>query len=128
MNRFALPWRRLAWAVGIGTLFLLVIEFNARLEELERLSKEAQAHRATATHLMHTQIALQTAVAYATSEAAVEGFARVHNRMAREGEIAVVPVGIEGEAILPATPTPTPAPTLLPNWQVWWDLFFGERP
>ncbi len=125
MSRFAVPWRRIAWVLGIGVLLLLVIEFNARLEELERLSKEAQAYRATATQVRNTQIALQTAVAYATSEAAVEEYARVHGRMVREGEVLVVPVGVEATLSAP-TPTPTPIPTPPPNWQVWWDLFFGE--
>ncbi len=41
------------------------------------------------------------------------------------GDIPVVPVGNQTSAPVP-TPTPTPVPTLMPNWEIWWNLFFGE--
>ena len=105
-------------------LVLVVIEFNARIEELNRLMDEADTYRAQVTQALQTQVALQNQVAYATSDAAVEDFARQDNHMIQDGEIPVVPFGTgNGEVI--STPTPTPTPTPMPNWQVWWSLFFG---
>lgn len=126
MDKFSINWRRVGVFVGIAVLSLIVIEFNARLEELNRLMEEAETYRVEATQAMQTQSALQTQVAYATSEAAVEDYARGDNHMVEEGDIPGVPYGSGNGAPLP-TPTPMPTATPMPNWQVWWDLFFGER-
>lgn len=126
MEKFSVNWRRVGVFVGIAVLSLIIIEFNARLEELNRLTEEAEAYRIKATQAMQTQIALQTQVAYASSDAAVEDYARGDNHMIQEGDIPAVPYG-SGSGTTISTPTPTPTPTPMPNWQVWWDLFFGER-
>jgi hypothetical protein len=126
MDKFSINWRRVGVFVGIAVLSLIVIEFNARLEELNRLTGEAEIYRAEATQAMQTQIALQTQVAYANSDAAVEDYARGDNHMIEEGDIPAIPYGSGNGTVLP-TPTPTPIPTPMPNWQVWWNLFFGER-
>jgi len=125
MDKFSINWRRIGIFVGIAILILIVIEFNTRLEELNQLTEEAVIIRAEATQAMQTQIALTTQVAYAGSDAAVEDYARGEGHMVQEGDIPAVPVG---GANPPPTPIPAPAPTptSLPNWQVWWNLFFGE--
>jgi hypothetical protein len=125
MDKFSINWRRVGIFMGIALLVLIVIEFNSRIEELNRLTDEAVTHRAQATQAMQTQIALQTQVAYASSDAAVEDYAREDNHMILDGEIPAVPYGTgNGKVISP--PTLIPTPTSLPNWQVWWNLFFGE--
>jgi hypothetical protein len=126
MDRFSINWRRVGVFVGIAILSLIVIEFNARLEELNRLTEEANVYRVQATQAVQTQMALQTQVAYATSDEAVEDYARNEKHMIVEGDIPGVPYGTgNGEAV--ATPTPMPIPSPVPYWQVWWDLFFGEK-
>ncbi len=105
-------------------LVFLVMDFNARLEELERLSKKATAVRSQATQVMQTQTALQTAIAVATSDQAVEGAARNRGEI-RPGAQPVVPLPEPGSPLFDLS-TPTPAPTPMQNWQVWWELFFGE--
>ena len=65
MDKFSINWRRVGIFVGIAFLVLIVIEFNARLDELNQLSDEANVYRAQATQAMQTQIAMQTQVAYA---------------------------------------------------------------
>ena len=125
MDKFSVNWRRVGTFVGIAVLALIVIEFNARLEELNQLTDEADVYRAQATQAAQTKVALQTQVAYATSEAAVEDYAREDNHMIEEGDIPGVPYGTgNGEVIATSTPAPVPAP--VSNWQVWWNLFFGE--
>ena len=106
-------------------MILLVIEFNSRLEELNRLNDQRSDVRAEATQAMQTQIALQTQVAYAESTAAVEEWARTEGHYIQEGDQPVIPIGQPGSDpviadTLPAVPTP------MQNWEEWWHLFFGE--
>jgi hypothetical protein len=125
MDKFSINWRRVGIFAGIAILVLIVIEFNARLEELNRLTEEVQPYRAEATQAMLTKIALLTQVAYAGSDAAVEDFARNDNHMILDGEIPAVPYGYADGTVI-STPTPVPTATPMPNWQVWWDLFFRK--
>jgi hypothetical protein len=101
------------------------MDFNNRMEELARLQREAAIVRGQATAVIVTQQALQTQVAYATSPAAVEAWAREQNRMAREGDIVIIPLPDPNAT---PSPTPMPAPALsgLTKWEVWFDLLFGE--
>ena len=125
MNRFFINWRRVGAFIGVALLTLIVIEFNNRLDELNRLTSEVNEYRAQATQVIQTQNALQTQAAFAVSDAAADQYAREENHMIQEGDIPGAPVGNSSGAIVP-TPTPAPLPTVLPNWQVWWMLFFGE--
>jgi hypothetical protein len=117
--------RRVLVLIGILVLVFIVLEFNRRLEELNMLNRQNQAIQTQATQAIQTQFALETRVAYAGSEAAVEEWARTDGHYVQDGDLPVVPVGEPGAAPVEAS-TPTPVPTQLPNWEVWWDLFFGE--
>ncbi len=125
IGRFRVDFRRLGVLAGIAILLFLIMDFNNRMEELTRLQKEASLVRAQATAVIVTQYALQTQVAYATSPAAVEAWAREQNRMAQEGDLVVIPLPEPG-ATIPPTPIPTPVLNGLTKWDVWLDLLFGE--
>lgn len=125
MDRFPINWRRVGFFVVLALLTLVVIEFNNRLDEFNRLEAEAEILRAEATQAIQTQIALRTKVAYATSDVAVDDYAREDGNLIQEGDTPAVPYGSEEEVVTP-TPTPVPTSTPMPNWQVWWNLFFGE--
>ena len=43
----------------------------------------------------------------------------------QDGDLPVVPLGQPGSAPIEAS-TPTPIPTPPANWEIWWDLFFGN--
>ena len=117
--------RRFATFLGVFILVLVVIEFNTRLEELNRLNDQRDEVRALATQAMQTQIALHTQVAYAESTSAVNEWARTEGHYVQEGDQAVIPVGQPGsEPVIAATPPPVPTP--MQNWEVWWNLFFGK--
>lgn len=118
--------RRVAVMIGIITLVFIVLEFNRRLEELKLLDKQHNLVQAQATQAVQTQIALQTQVAYASSNAAVEQWARTEGHYVQEGDLPVVPIAQPGAAPV-VIDTPVPEPTPMTNWQTWWDLFFGER-
>ncbi len=125
MDRWPFSPRRVAIFVGILVLVLMVVDFNARLEELNVLKKHAQALSTQATQAVQTQVALQTQVAYAASDQAVQDYARGEGHLVQPGDQPVIPVG-PPDAVPIQTPTPTPSPTPMPNWQVWWNLFFGQ--
>jgi hypothetical protein len=117
--------RRVLVMTGILALVFIVLEFNRRLEELNMLSRQNQVIQTQATQAIQTQAALDTRVAYAGSNAAVEEWARMDGHYIQDGDLPVVPVGEPGAAPVEAS-TPTPMPTQPMNWEVWWDLFFGE--
>ena len=125
MDRWPINPRRVVMFVGILILVLMVVDFNARLEELNLLRKHAQGLAEQATQAVQTQLALQTQVAYAGSDQAVEDWARTEGHMVQPDDQAVIPVQQPGTAPI-QQPSPTPAPTPMANWQVWWTLFFGN--
>lgn len=125
MDRWPINPRRVAIFVGILVLILMVMDFNARLEALNLLRKQQAIVSAQATQAMQTQAALQTQVAFASSDQVVHEWARTEGHYIQSGDQPVVPVGLPGET--PAAPeSPTAIPTVFTNWQVWWNLFFGE--
>ncbi|MFN8383698.1 MAG: hypothetical protein U0V02_17285 [Anaerolineales bacterium] len=125
MPQISINFRRVAAFAGIFILILFVIEFNSRLEELNRLNDQRDQVRALATEAMQTQVALQTQVAYAGSTSAVEEWARTEGHYLQEGDQPVIPVGVPGsEPVI--IPTPVPSPTPMQNWEVWWSLFFSD--
>lgn len=125
MPNLPISLRRAATFFGIFVLILVVIEFNTRLEELNRLNDQRDQVRSIATQAMQTQIALNTQVAYAESTAAVDEWARTQGHYVQEGDQPVIPIGQPGsEPVIVSTPIPTPTP--MQNWEVWWSLFFSE--
>ncbi|MBM4426489.1 MAG: hypothetical protein FJ031_04545 [Chloroflexi bacterium] len=125
MFRSPINVRRVATFAGIFLLILFVIEFNTRLEELNRLNDQRDEVRAIATQVIQTQSALQTQVAYAESTEAVEEWARTDGRYVQEGDQPVIPLEVPGSSPVVVN-TPVPIPTPLQNWEIWWTLFFEE--
>lgn len=125
MDRWPISPRRVIVFAGILVLMLMVIDFNARLEELNLLRKHEEVISAQATQVIQTQLALQTQVAYAGSDQAVQDWARGEGHYVQPGDQLVIPVGGPGPSPAAAA-SATPVPTPFPNWQVWWNLFFGN--
>ena len=126
MKSIPIDWRRVALIVGVIFLVAVIVDFNTRLVELDRLNRKADITRAEATQAAWTQIVLETRVGHASSDQIVEEQARSEGHMIQEGDIPVSVLGDEGVP-LPTNPEPTPIPTPKPNWQLWWDLYFGEE-
>jgi hypothetical protein len=125
MQTIPISLRRIAMFLGIFMMAWLVIEFNARLQELNLLNSQRDIIRIAATQSMQTEMALQVQVTYASSTEAVEAWAYNEAHLVRDGDQAVIPVGVPGSDPV-SVPTPTPVPTPKPNWQEWWVLFFGK--
>jgi hypothetical protein len=122
----SVKWRNILVVLGLCLAVVLLVDFNRRMEELDRLSAQLNAVRAEATAVIQTQTALAGLVAYATSDVAVEEWS-YENKMVRPGEH---PVGLVPGTNVTPTPEPTfvPQVVLQPNWRIWWELFFGGRP
>ena len=125
MLNLPISLRRVAVLIGILVLVFIVLEFNRRLEELNMLNEQHKFVLTQATQAIQTQAALQTKVAYANSNAAVEEWARTDGHYIQDGDLPVVPIGEAGAPPVEAS-TPVPTPTPMQNWQVWWQLFFGK--
>ena len=127
MKRWVVAGKQIFIVLGLAVLILLVMGFNNRIAELHRLSSQREQVSAKQTRLMRTQEYLQTQIAYATSETAVEEYARQEGHMIRPGDQPVVPLTPPG-----STPVPTPSPTTRPeevsSWDVWLALFFDRSP
>lgn len=126
MNRIQIDWRRVALVAGVLFLVVLIVDFNARLEELDRLNRQAEITRLEATQAGATKIVYETQIANATSGRMIEEEARSNAGMIQDGDRPVVVVGDGSETPL-EIPEPTTTPTPKPNWQLWWDLYFGEE-
>ena len=126
MKRTWLGWKYALLVIGLVVLSLLVMDFNNRMAELRRLSDKREDVAIEATDLMHTQVYLETQIAYATSEGAVEAWAYEEGHLVREGENLVIPLeypGFTPKVTVIATATPEPKS----NLQIWYSLFFESR-
>ncbi|HTX92157.1 MAG TPA: hypothetical protein VMC09_13170 [Anaerolineales bacterium] len=116
-------WQSVLIILGLLLAVILLVDFNRRMEELDRLNAKLTSVRAEATAVMQTQAALVTQVAYATSDAAVEQWA-YENKWVRVGEHPI-------DVVSTTNTTPTPIPSVStqaqpqPTWRIWWQLFFG---
>ncbi len=126
MKRTWLGWKYALIVIGLVVLTLLVMDFNNRMAEQRRLSDKREDVAVEATDLRHTQVYLETQIAYAMSEAAVDEWAYEEGHMVREGENLVIPLEYPG-----FTPEVTVIPTITPepetNFQIWLSLFLETR-
>ena len=126
MKRTWLGWKYALVVIGLVVLTLLVMDFNNRMAGLRRLSDKREDIVIEATDLMHTQVYLETQIAYATSEAAVNEWAYEEGHMVREGENLVIPLEYPGfTPKVTIIPTATPEPES--NLQIWFSLFLESR-
>jgi cell division protein FtsB len=127
MERIKLPLdgKKIILIAAAVVLFFLVMDLNSRLNELSRLSAQRDKASTVVSVLESTLQVLETQVAYATSEGAVEDWAYNEGHMVRPGEKLIIPLSPPG-----ATPMPVliPTPTVMPveNWEIWMALIFGQ--
>lgn len=125
IGRFDINLQRIGIFLGLAVLLIMIMDFNARMAELIRLQNEAGTVQARATNIAITQLALQTQAAYATSDNAVEEWAREQAGMAQPGDQVVIPLPVPGYTP-PPEPTPTPVFENLTKLDIWIELLFGK--
>lgn len=108
--------------VALVLLAYLVVDFNHRSEELNRLRAEEEEVQVQLEGRQATRDALSAQVAYATSESAVYEWA-YNNHLAKPGDVVVIPA-----QVTQATPVPPPPPVIIQekmsNLDHWLALFF----
>jgi len=126
MKRTWLGWKYALIVIGLVVLTLLVMDFNNRMAEQRRLSDKREDVVIEATELRQTQVFLETQIAYASSDAAVQEWAYEEGHMVREGENLVIPLEYPGfTPEVTVIPTTTPEPET--NFQIWLSLFLESR-
>jgi cell division protein FtsB len=117
--------KKVGLVIAAVILFFLVLDLNSRLNELSRLSEQENKASTVVAELQTTLDFLETQVAFANSEGAVEEWAYNEGHMARPGEKLIIPLSPAG-----TTPQPVfesiPIPTQVPNWQIWLALLSGK--
>ncbi len=100
-----------------------MLGLNARISEYFRLTGKRREMQARISNLEATSVALQTQIAYAESDKAVEEWARTYERDGLPGDVPIIPHPAQAETseiIYVATPIPDKND----KWQIWWELFF----
>ena len=99
-------------------LFLLLMGLSARVNELNQLTEQYQMMVTDVSALRATNSYLETQVAFASSDEAVDQYAREYGMMVKPAEILVIPIS-------PNKPTPTTESSqvvtieTVPNWRIW---------
>ncbi|MCD6576973.1 MAG: hypothetical protein J7K66_03050 [Anaerolineaceae bacterium] len=123
MPRLKRTKRQWVYVVLILILFIMILGLNSRLSEYLRLSSQKEEMNERIIRLKSTQIAIETQIAYANSDKAVEEWARTFEKEALPGDQVIIPLPLG--AVTPEVNYLAPTPTdNLENWQIWWDLFF----
>jgi len=112
---------------GLVVLLLIIIAFSRRVAEFTGLSSQLERESGRITQLVSTQAYLQDQIVFATSEAAVEQWAREDSRLAQPGDFAVVPLPLD-EAPAQVEAAEELAQSQKSNWQTWIHWFFYDGP
>jgi len=117
--------KRFIVIVAVIILVLLFLNFNQRMVLLSKLRGQQKELTQEYAQLEATRSALETEIAYAKSDDAVEEWARQEAGMVQEGDVPIV-------LLPPSDPVPTPTSQLevvvdeVKEWEIWWELFFGN--
>jgi len=103
----------------------MVMGLNSSLSEYFQLTDQRNQMEKRIENLEATQYALETQIAYAKSDKAVEEWARTYQRYVQPGDQVIIPLSPQ-EVTPEMNYLQTPTPGQEENWQVWWELFFGE--
>jgi len=118
------PPRKLIAIILMIIFFFMLLGLNDRLTEYFKLSRQRDEIATEVYGLQSTEITLRTQMAYASSDHAVEDWARGEAHLAFPGDMVIVPLtpSVQSSSFsISATPTPS----LLENWQIWKNLIFG---
>lgn len=116
--------RRLITVVVIVILVVLMMDFNNRMSNMIQLNQMEKILETKLAGLEATRLVVEDDIAYATSDRALEEWAREKDRLIAEGDHPII--------ILPPsdyTPSPTPPPDhetiVLTRLEIWKELIFG---
>ena len=117
--------KRFILLIVVVILVLLLLDFNQRMVLLTKMRGQEKQLATQYAELLATRAALETQIAFADSDQAVEKWAREDAGMVQPGDVPIVLLPASDAAI----PTPTSSPPIIDkiqNWEIWKELFFGE--
>ncbi len=119
-----LPRWNIETLVVIVILVVLMMDFNNRMSNMIQLNQMEKILETKLAGLEATRLVVEDDIAYATSDRALEEWAREKGRLIAEGDHPII--------ILPPseyTPSPTPPPDretiVLTRLEIWKELIFG---
>jgi hypothetical protein len=120
------PFKKYIYIVGVFLLVVVMIRFQQRVSELHQLEDQLSLVQAQGTAVVQTQSNLMTQVAFANSDQAVREWAYREGRWYLPYETPIIIVSSETETS-GSNSTIIDKPSPIQNWQVWWELFFGNN-
>ena len=117
--------KRVIVVAVVAILVLLFMNFNQRMILLSRLRSQEKTLTVEFADLEATKFILETKVAGADSDEAVDEWAREEAGMVQDGDVPIV-------ILPPSTPLlPTPNSSITTTdqveyWEIWRELFFGN--
>jgi len=125
LDGYTVWWQRLAPVLIVLVLVPVVIAFNARLATVRQMRQdEARLSQEVVTE-QGRQADLKLLQSYVASDAYVEHWAHVEARMAKPGEVVVIPVAPAGVQLNAAPSVPASAPPTIVD--EWWTVFFDDK-
>ncbi len=131
MEKRWLDWRllagkqRLIAAVMVAFSGLLLFSFGGLVLNAYHLNRQADGLRQEIKALQADNEKLQKEATYLQSDEGLEKLAREQLGWTKPGETGVVAVPSKNQDH-PNTSPPPPPRRETPNWQRWWNLFFGK--
>ncbi|MBI2952958.1 MAG: septum formation initiator family protein [Chloroflexi bacterium] len=116
--------RRLIVAVLVAVLGLLLFSFSSLALSGYRLNQQAESLQQEIQALKAKNEELQKQSRYLESDEGIEKMAREQLGWVKPGETGIVTVPSKAQVTGTSTSPPSQS-RVVPNWQRWWDLFFG---
>lgn len=117
--------KRVIVVAVIAILVLLFMNFNQRMILLSKLRSQEKTLTVEFADLEATKFILETKVAGADSDEAVEEWAREEAGMVQDGDVPIV-ILPPSEPLSPTPKPSTPTADQVEYWEIWRELFFGD--
>ncbi len=118
--------RRLITVVVIVILVVLMMDFNNRMSNMIQLNQMENILQTKLTGLEATRLVVEDDIAYATSDRALEEWAREKDRLIAEGDHPIIIMPPSDYTPAPTT-TPKPDTVVLTRLEIWKELIFGSE-
>ncbi len=117
--------RRILLVIVIVILVFLMMDFNNRMVRMLELEQQESILNTKIANLESTKQKVEAQILYATSERAVEEWARERGRLIQEGDYPIIIIPPQTQVFTP-TPTPDKEVPVLTRFEIWKQLFFGN--
>jgi cell division protein FtsB len=118
--------RRFVTVVVIVILVVLMMDFNNRMSNMIQLNQMEKILETKLAGLEATRLVVEDDIAYATSDRALEEWAREKDRLIAEGDHPII-IMPPSDYTPSSTATPEPETVILTRLEIWKELIFGSE-